>query len=392
MACGLLDQRGLEIGLRNQIGLQLLAIFRTAAPSTWFAFYRDTDLLASWGGPELTPIDPWWLLWRGNREIAPDAPVWAIVQRLSSERLVLRDDVDADRFGFEPDERSFLSWWGNHPVTVEQILSYPCLPRGRLARMIEVLFLTRNLSYARPSSRPPATQPSSRPDDLRRPSHAVVEPSPCCREAPPPSQPGPVSERRGTPSTRMAAVHESVLASVDAVSESREPERRGTPSELDLAQRSEALRLSERSKKALEEGRMQEAERLAAEALKILPRNAVLKTEYAWVASHLPARRKIGDVGDLIDLLNQATESDPNFDQAYFVRGTIYEYLGLYEKALADFRMALARNRRNQAARERVTEYTRRVKESGSLEPGRGPSGLAAHAKTVFSGLWRRDA
>jgi len=390
MACGLLDKEGLEAGLRMQTALRLTEIFRNAGASTRFAFYRDVDLLAAWGGVEVTPVDPWWLLWWGNRDRRPDASMRAVLSLLAGERLVLLEHADLSRFGFEDNERAFLSLWSGRASTVDALLSYARLPKTKIAHLIVVLFLTNNLSYAESAN----TRPSAGPERGASPKSV----SPREQHSPRPIAEQTATAAQGNATARLAKAYKSVIEPVEQQREDPKPKRTRTHSELDLSRCSEALRVSKQAQDALDRGELEQAERLAAAALRLLPNNAALKTEYAWVASHLPARRKIGDVGDLIDLLNEATKSEPGLDRAYFVRGTILEYLGLYAQAYAEFRAAFTRNRRNVEAAERLNEYVRRLKETGSPEPESKPTAgpgaanrIGGQAQAVLARFWKRD-
>lgn len=459
VACGLLDQQGLEAGLREQTALRLIEICRHVRSRTRFAFYRDVDLLASWGGVELTSVDPWWVLWWGNRDRKAGASVRAALGLLGDEFLVLRSDADLDRFGFGEAERQFLSGWASQSATVATLLTYPDLPRERIAQLIVVLFLTRSLSYdeAMPTRIRQAPEPAAReamdsvtqllPRSIMQepqieeakapqpsladstletgaPSFSETEPIeddevPVVFEqeegfeqppaaAPPPPEPVvapappvdvPVSIERETSSraeARMTQAFQTLLDPVEQEADQEPPPPRGpTHSELDLARSAEAMQLASASHAALARGEIQQAERLAAAALERLPDNAVLKTDYAWAASLLPARRDIGDVGDLLDLLNEATTSDPALDRAYYVRGTIFQSLGLHAQAYAEFRAAFARNAHNAEAAEKIQEYVRRMKATGSLEPDGKPKqqqdeGISARAGAMLAKLWKR--
>jgi tetratricopeptide (TPR) repeat protein len=491
VACGLLSQEGLEAGLREQTAWRLIEVFRHVGAKSRFAFYRDVDLLASWGGVELTPVDPWWALWWGTRERKADPTVRVALDLLGDELLVLQPEVEWSRFGFGEAENELLSWWSGQSATVETLLSYRDLPEDQIANLIFVLFLTRSLAYdeavstrIRPApasaERPPMDSvtellprppiepriheqpqaslpdvtvqtgapsfsgddgvempapfsgdddvempaPFSSDDDVEMPApfssdEDVEMPAPFAGDedidvpittphAPaytPPPFPEEIAPIEREPSTRatarMAQAFQTLLDPLEQQSEEEPPPPRGpTYSELDLARSAEAMQLSSRSSAALRQGEIVEAEKLAAKALELLPDNAVLKTDYAWVASLLPARRKIGDMGDLLDMLKEATESDPALDRAYYVRGTIFEYLGMYAKAYAEFRAAFARNAHNAEAAERIQTYVGRIKETGSVEPDGQPRkekepvgavAIPARAGAILSKLWKRS-
>ncbi len=456
VACGMLDAKGLETGLREQTALRLIELFRNVGPSTRFAFYRDVDLLASWGGPELTPVDPFWTLWWGTHARGLDESVWSALELLEDDLIVLDPRAEFERFGFGPAERRFLAWWGEQGMSLGALLSYDGLPRDVVASLVFVLFLTRNLAYeealptqvrdapseARPEmdsvtdlfERPsPAdmseegtvagpklsdpTLDTGRPsgmltvEDQNRDMHisvvfdegdgvyekteraAVALPPPPRPEEPEPSA---MDEPEPPGSTRMTQAFQTLLDPLEQADAEEPPPPRGpTHSELDLAQSAEAMQLSSKSHEALRQGDVQEAERLAAAALELLPTNAVLKTDYAWAASLLPARRRIGDVGDLLDLLHEATDQDPALDSPYYVRGTIYQYLGLHAQAYAEFRSAFARNAHHAQAAAKIQEYVDRIQRTGSVDPDADPGkdeagGISSRAGALLSKLWKR--
>ena len=339
-ACGLLHQQGLEAGLREQTALRLIEVCRHVRSRTHFAFYRDVDLLASWGGMELTPVDPWWVLWWGNRERGTGMSVRAALGLLGDEFLMLRPDAELSRFGFGEAEKGFLDGWVRQSATVETLLACPDLPQDRIAQLILVLFLTRCLSYdeamptrirqapdaeARESmdsdcvtellprslvephieeAKPPAPSLADSTLEMDAPSFSDVEAAeddevlvvfeqeefeqpPAVAPAPP--EPAPESHEREVSSgaeARMSQAFQTLLDPVEQQDSQQPPPPRGpTHSELDLARSAEAMQLASASHAALTRGEIEQAERLAAAALKLLPDNAVLKTDYAWAAS-----------------------------------------------------------------------------------------------------------
>lgn len=474
VACGLLSQEGLEAGLREQTAWRIIEVFRHVEAESRFAFYRDVDLLASWGGVELTPVDPWWALWWGTRERKADPTVRTALDLLGDESLVLQPEVEWSRFGFGEAENELLSWWSGQSATVESLMSYQHLPEDQIANLLFVLFLTRSLAYdeavstrirpaPEPVERPPMDSvtellprpqlepqihekasplasipdvtvqtgapsffgdddvempaPFSGDDDVEMPFSSdddVEIPAPFAGDedidvpittphapayTPPPfpEEAAPIEREPSTRATaRMAQAFQTLLDPLEQQSDEEPPPPRGpTYSELDLARSAEAMQLSSSSSAALRQGEIAKAENLAAKALELLPDNAVLKTDYAWVASLLPARRKIGDMGDLLDMLNEATESDPALDRAYYVRGTMFEYLGMYAKAYAEFRAAFARNAHNAEAAERIQTYVSRIKATGSVELDGQPRkekavAIPARAGAILSKLWKR--
>lgn len=423
VACGKLESSALHAGLREQTALRLIELFRNAGQHARFAFYRDVDLLASWGGPELTPVDPYWVLWWGTRDRPHDEHVSAALELIAREALLLRRDVDWDRFAFDREAQRFLTWWGEHPATVDQLLAYAGMPENRIANLIVALFLTRSLAYAETRPAPAPVAPKRPPMDsvtdlfVRRSPVEPEVPSQVEKDEhvsvdldeevefpaeewddPAVGSDEPDEQQTTGANDRMRQAFQTLLDSVEQESAIEPlPARGPTHSELDLARSAEAMQWSSRCHTALRDGEFEEAERCAGQALALLPENAVLKTDYAWAASLLPSRRKIGDMGDLLDLLKEATATDPQLDRPYYVRGTIFEHLGLHREAYAEYRAAFARNASNADAATKIREYVRRAKDTGSLEPGgkpyadqTSPMAIPAKAGALLAKLWKR--
>jgi tetratricopeptide (TPR) repeat protein len=440
-ACGKLDQDSLEAGLREQTALRLIKIFPAVKPSSRFALYRDVDLLAAWGGVELTPVDPWWVLWWGSRSCPPDDFVRSALDLLGTDPLILQRDTSWDRFGFDESEMGFLAWWGEHAVSVPGLLTYPRLDPQVIETLVYVLFLTHRLGFAETSpsnagaededegewsetvtevlqrghpgtvriqdrdairaslvERTVETGPPSFIGDQEISIPITVE-DPIEETAVEPVATAPASERAGRASMRMERAFQTLLDPVECGSEDELPPPRGpTNSELDLAGNLEAMRWSSQAVAALRNGEYERAEHFAAKALERSPGNALLKTEYAFAAFMTPARRRIGDVGDLLELLKDATNSDPALDRPYYVRGMIFEYLGLYEKAYSEFRASFARNAHNAEAAAKVKEYVQRHKRTGTLDGDGKPSAknaspmsIPTRAGAILSRFWKKS-
>jgi tetratricopeptide (TPR) repeat protein len=451
MACGKLDQETLEAGLREQTALRLIELFRQAQPASRFAFYRDVDLLASWGGVELTPVDPWWVLWWGSRHGVADESVRSALALLGHDPIVLQRDTEWERFGFDDEERAFLKWWGGHEVTVPDLLTYPGLPSDRVELLLYVLFLTGRFAFAEvPAPVPSKVRQPAKPAPEREQDQHELAPQPRAEmdsvtevffrpevDEPAtkrmPSVPdttvptGPPSFVRQVEasyqsldipvhmeeadevaepiaqitenSLRMEQAFQTLLDPFETGEEEPPAPRGPTNSELDLARNLEAMRWSSQALTAMRRGDFDEAEQYAAAALKLSPGNALLKTEYAWAAFHQPARRKIGDVGDLLDMLREATDADPALDRPYYVRGEIFAYLGMHAKAYAEYRAAFARNAHNAEAAAKIGTYVRNLNRYGTLDPDgtqpsppkTSPMSIPNRAGAIFSRLWKRD-
>lgn len=401
-ACGSLDQQHLEAGLREQTALRLIEVFRHSTPNTRYAFYRNTDLLASWGGDELTPVDPWWVLWWGSRD-RPRTPVMdEVFAFLDSEPILPRSDVRWNRFGFEDRERAFLGAWRSEPRSVYEVMHNSGLPADRVANLVYILFLTRCLAFAEPETTRvrPSPQRDTRPpiasatDVFRAPADAepthvrpspAVQPSNTSHAFPDEEIPTdieveipvilsdsvdesdvteamvspPMVEQRPIVPRSMARMEQAFRTILDPMersgSEESAPLRGPTPSELALAANADAMQLSARSIQALRAGDIDEARRCTRAAMGALPNNALLKANHAWI--ELVSREQGGDLRDLLELLSEATALDPALDRPYFVRGKVFQRLGMPIKAYAEFRAAFARNAHNAEAAAEIEKY-----------------------------------
>src|SRR5439155_5254284 len=90
-------------GLRAQ-ALRKMTYFYALPSNTFYAFYQDANLLDSWGGPELTPLEPLATIWASVCARGDEPIVDTTLARLGSTTLKLHERSDVTRFGFSPQE------------------------------------------------------------------------------------------------------------------------------------------------------------------------------------------------------------------------------------------------------------------------------------------------
>ena len=104
-AMGAIDQAQLVAGLREQMMRRLLKLFEKLGDLTTYAFYADVNLLSDWGGPEVTPIDPYRVMWEGMHLRPNDSSIDPTLARLGSVAVGVSHKADLRRFGFGPANR-----------------------------------------------------------------------------------------------------------------------------------------------------------------------------------------------------------------------------------------------------------------------------------------------
>lgn len=182
ISIGAIDRAKLIAGLREQVLRRMVQLFESLDDNTSYAFYAGINLLESYGGPELTPVDPLRVLCRGVR-VRPDHPhVEPTLARLGSAPLVFHPAAsDLSRFGFSKEELAVIDLLRARPSSLSEILASGLLPERALKVLVYVLLITRNIDLGKREqmpvgvgqSMPQVTASSAGSDDVpssRRPA------------------------------------------------------------------------------------------------------------------------------------------------------------------------------------------------------------------------------
>ncbi|NUO50933.1 MAG: DnaJ domain-containing protein [Polyangiaceae bacterium] len=184
---GLLDGGTILKVLKQQILRKLIHLFELD-PETRYAFYADYNLLANYGGPELTPVEPLSLIMTGVRMRSDDPLVEATLQRLGKRALGLHIDAEVKRFEFRKEESAVVDLMRIKKMSVEDIIGHGVAHESVARLTLYVLAVTRHIEIAGVTGRPPIGVTLR--DRIRR--SGVVEPGPVAiREAAQASSPPP---------------------------------------------------------------------------------------------------------------------------------------------------------------------------------------------------------
>ena len=150
-----------------------MAYFMSLASDTVYAFYKDTNLLETWGGPELTPLDPLPTIWSGICARA-DAPVIdAMLARLGSTPLKLHEHSDASRFGFSPHEQAVVDLIRARASSLPALIQTQVMPERNIKLIVYTLLITRHLDHGEGTAPPVGVQLLSDTARLRAMTGAV---------------------------------------------------------------------------------------------------------------------------------------------------------------------------------------------------------------------------
>jgi hypothetical protein len=154
---GLIDRAKLLAGLRAQAKRKLA--FLVALPSnTHYAFYQDVNLLETWGGPELVPVEPLGAIWSSLCARADERIVDATLARLGSTTLKLHERSDVTRFGFSPQEVAIIDLVRARPCSLATLVDSGVLPKRAVELVIYALLVTRHLDHGAQSASPVGLQ------------------------------------------------------------------------------------------------------------------------------------------------------------------------------------------------------------------------------------------
>ncbi len=153
-----------------------------------YAYYKNTNLLASYGGPELTPCEPLAAIMAGVRLRANDPMVDATLLRIAGRPLALHIDAELRRLQLQRDERAVVDLLRARRMTLAEILAAGVAQERVVRLTIYALAITRYLDLGVPGSRAPVG--FGRPPPPPRPHRSPSASSPC------PPRPRPRRPRR----------------------------------------------------------------------------------------------------------------------------------------------------------------------------------------------------
>jgi curved DNA-binding protein CbpA len=150
---GTIDRSKLMRALAAQLNRKMTYLF-TLPSDTAFAFYEGANLLETWGGPEITPLDPLPTIWSAVCAHAEQPIIDATLARLGTTALKLHDQADASRFGFSPLEMAIVDVVRARPCALQTLVATELLPERTIKLIVYGLLITRHLDH-RADSAPP---------------------------------------------------------------------------------------------------------------------------------------------------------------------------------------------------------------------------------------------
>jgi curved DNA-binding protein CbpA len=141
---GLLGRDDVLSALRLQV-LRKLTYLCDLPPETRYAYYEGENLLAAYGGPELTPCEPLAAIMAGVRLRADDPMVDATLLRIAARPLALHAESDPKRFMLQRDERAVVDMIRARSTTLDDLF-HAGVAQERVVRLtVYALVLTRHL-------------------------------------------------------------------------------------------------------------------------------------------------------------------------------------------------------------------------------------------------------
>lgn len=141
---GLIDREMVIAALRVQLLRKVTHLFELP-PETRYAYYEGENLLASYGGPELTPCEPLAVIMSGIRLRASDPLVDATLLRIAARPLALHIDAELRRFHLQRDERSVVDLIRARRMALSEVLGAGVAHERVVRLTIYALALTRHL-------------------------------------------------------------------------------------------------------------------------------------------------------------------------------------------------------------------------------------------------------
>jgi DnaJ-domain-containing protein 1 len=194
VAKGLLDRETVLSVLRLQMVRKITHLFDLPA-GTQYAYYEGVNLLAGYGGPELTPCEPLALIMAGVRLRGDDPLVDATLERISGRRLGLRREGDTRRFELQRHETAAVDLLRSRPMTLGQLLNAGLGHERAVKLTMYALAITRHLDLGVVAKLPVGVVPG----EFRQPEATPSSRPPAAPRSPVPATPPP----RGAPVAAM---------------------------------------------------------------------------------------------------------------------------------------------------------------------------------------------
>ncbi len=174
---GLLTRNDLLMALRRQ--LERKTEYILALPRhTRFVYYDQVNLLARYGGPELTPCDPLGLVMVGVRLHASEPETEQILQRMGQAALVIHPDANTARLGLRDDERRVIQALKTRPLAYSELLASAVATPTVVKQTVYALLITRCIQFGTKIKAPVGLKPHRQPDPPPPSAHSSLPAAP----------------------------------------------------------------------------------------------------------------------------------------------------------------------------------------------------------------------
>ncbi|MFO0677346.1 MAG: tetratricopeptide repeat protein [Polyangiaceae bacterium] len=433
LEAGAVTPEGLAEALLDQVARKLHHLL-ALPPSTTFEFFEGTNVLATFGAPEGTLVDPMPAVWRGIKENPSQTHLATVLGHANLARIRIGRGARLDRFDFEPEELALAESIAlTGPLSMKQLLATSKLEPRRVGLLVYLLVITKQgelvkageeaeavvsntdkrrdpdpvgrmpaISFTpvpnaamRPDTFPPNARTSTASQPAMRapaPSHPVVTSSGSYQRTisfnlraaydatPRPSSTNVPAARpasttmpaeRAPSSTSVPSARPPMPSASDAVPASQRA-RVVDVLEDAFVSESEHETLFKRAEACLARGNLDRALSLCQAAHEIQPD----KPEYLALLGHLEFQRPASEsphaAKTAMALLDRALRLDKHCEKAWFYRGHVQKKLGNADAAAESFRRAARLNPYNIDAMREVRLHEMRVR-NGSIPPSSRP-------------------
>ena len=144
MESGAISLDVLRAGLADQTQRKLRHLF-TLSSDTHFSFFGEVDLLARFGGDDVTPVDPMPSLWRGVRDYPSWTHVRAMLARVERAQCLLNAASNLARFKLDSDELALAECLRARAMGVHEFAGLGVLVPSTAELLYYCLLITRQI-------------------------------------------------------------------------------------------------------------------------------------------------------------------------------------------------------------------------------------------------------
>jgi curved DNA-binding protein CbpA len=182
---GLLDREKVVHALRIQVLRKVTHLFELPG-DTRYAYYKDENLLSTYGGPELTPTEPLSVIMAGIRLMAGEALVDATLGKIAGRPLALHLDAEMKRFQLTRDEQAVVDLIRTRKMTLQELVHATVAQESIVRLTVYALVVTRHLDLG-VAGKPPVGlgRPAVTTEAIRQPEAAAPDAVSAPRPPPP---------------------------------------------------------------------------------------------------------------------------------------------------------------------------------------------------------------